>query len=80
MFLLFLVGINAAALPPVLHACVSRNLPKDLPYKECLNVAACLVTSPRDHVEQQDCLKFCASMLALNLVVVLARIIYLSVV
>jgi hypothetical protein len=81
MIYLFIILItNALALPPIFKRCTSRRLPADLTYTEYLHCAACLVTAPRDHLEQHDRLQFVVSMLALNLVLIALRLLYTAVV
>ena len=80
MYRLILLLANAIALPSFFRRCVSRKLPRDLTYTEYLHCAACLITSPRDHVEQHERLQFVLSMAALNLTLIAIRLIYTAVV
>jgi hypothetical protein len=80
MYLLILLLANATLLPTIFRRCVSRSLPRDLTYTEYLHCAACLITSPRDHLEQHDRLQFVLSMAALNLTLIAIRLIYTAVV
>lgn len=80
IYLLLILAINAIALPPIFKHCTSRHLPTNLTYTDYLHCAACLVTAPRDHLEQHDRLQFVVSMLALNLVLIALRLLYTAVV
>jgi hypothetical protein len=80
IYLLIILAINALLLPPMFRRCTSRPLPSSLTYTDYLHCAACLVTAPRDHLEQHDRLQFVVSMLALNLGLIALRLLYTAVV
>jgi hypothetical protein len=80
MYLLFILLANAFLLPPILTRCLSRRLPSDITYTDHIHVALCLLTAPRDSIEQHDRLRFALSMGILNLALIAIRLIYTAVV
>lgn len=80
MYLLFILLANALLLPPILTRCISRRLPDNITYTDHIHVALCLLTSPRDSIEQHDRLRFALSIGILNLALIALRLIYTAVV